>query len=217
MERTVAEILLGLGAVTLRADPPYRWASGILSPIYTDNRILLSFPPERKVIVDSMQCLMGMKKMRADVVAGVESSGIPWASWLADRTGLPLVYVRKAAKDHGRENLIEGKLEAGKRVLLVEDLVSTGQSSVAAVEALRDAGAVVEDCMAIFSYGLGTARERFRSACCRLSTLTDFPTLIKVAAELGTLRKEDMEGVLEWAEDPEAWGASRRPASGPDA
>jgi len=206
MEREVAEILLGIKAVTLKMNPPYTWASGIISPIYTDNRILMSFPAERKAIVNCLIKAMEEKCIRPDVIAGTESAGIPWASWLADRLDKPMIYVRKAQKQYGKENLIEGILKKGQKVLIVEDLISTGGSSVSVVNAVRNAGGNVEACLAIFTYGMKKSAEKFAEAGCRLITLSNFGALIKVATEMSYITNEEAAKINEWSKDPEGWG-----------
>ena len=193
-------------AVTLRVDPPYKWVSGMFSPIYTDNRILMSYPAERKTMV---KCLLGaMRKMgtEADVIAGVATSGIPWAAWVAASLSKPMVYARAERKGHGKENLVEGRLKPGQRVIVIEDLISTGGSSVSAVENVRKAGGNVENCLGIFTYEMEKARENFDRAGCKLTTLSNFSTLIQVGAEMGYIAKGEKEKVLEWSRDPQGWG-----------
>jgi orotate phosphoribosyltransferase len=206
MKDEIARILLRTKAVSLRTDPPYKWVSGILAPIYTDNRVLLSYPAERKKVTRSLVAMIRKEGIKADVIAGVATSGIPWAALVADELGKPMIYVRSKSKDHGRENLMEGRLEPGQKVLVVEDLVSTGGSSISAVNAVREAGGTVDSCMAIFTYEFKKAAENFSKAGCRLITLTDFGTLIRTASRTGYLKREDVEKVLEWSEDPEGWG-----------
>ncbi len=206
MERMIAEILLDIRAVTLRPSPPFRWVSGMVAPIYVDNRLIMSFPAERKTIVSCMSKLVNNMGLDPDVIAGVATSGIPWAAWLAADLGKPMIYVRKSAKDHGKENLVEGKLEKGQRVLLVEDLISTGGSAISAIEAVREAGGILKDCMAIFTYGFKESVQNFDESGCRLITLSDFSTLVKVASEMGRIKEEDIQKVLEWSKDPKNWG-----------
>jgi orotate phosphoribosyltransferase len=206
LEREVAEILLGIKAVTLRTDPPFKWASGILSPIYIDNRRLMSYPAERKTIVTCLARLTHNMGLKPDVIAGVATSGIPWASWVAESLSKPMIYVRPKAKDHGLKNLIEGKLKKGQKVLMIEDLISTGGSSVSAIETTREAGGIVDNCMAIFTYEFAKAAENFNRAKCRLITLSNFSTLVKVASEMGYVAKSEIGNVLKWSKDPEKWG-----------
>ncbi|MCK4714016.1 MAG: orotate phosphoribosyltransferase, partial [Candidatus Aenigmarchaeota archaeon] len=185
MNREIAKLLLKTKAVTLSTSKPFTWASGIHSPIYTDNRVLLSHPIERRVVIDAFVEEIQNECPDFDVIAGVATSGIPWASWVAEEMDKPLVYVRGKKKDHGRENLIEGRLEKGRKVVVIEDLISTGGSSVSAVEAIRQAGAEVSHCFAIFTYGLKKSVETFKNADCKLITLTDFSTLAELASETG--------------------------------
>ncbi len=206
LEREIAEILLGLKAVSLRTDPPYKWVSGILAPIYTDNRLLLSYPAERKTVVKCLADVIKNMGIDADVIAGVAASGIPWAAWVAEKMNKPLVYVICKKKDHGKENLIMGKLKKGQRVLVIEDLISTGGSSIFVINAIREAGGIVDDCFAIFTYGLKEAGENFDKANCRLTTLSNFKALIQVASEMGYIKEEEKDSVLEWSKDPEGWG-----------
>lgn len=206
IEEEVARILLDVKAITLRLDPPYRWVSGILSPIYTDNRILMSYPQERKKVIDLFLKLIKEKNVKFDVVGGIESSGIPHAAWIAEKLGLPMIYIRKKTKDHGKENLIEGRLEKGKKVLVVEDLISTGGSCISGIQAVREAGGVVNHCLAIFTYGLEDSKKSFSDIGVELLTLTNFHTLVKTATEMKYIKDQEKEKILEWAKDPKSWG-----------
>ena len=206
MKEEVARTLLDINAVTLRTDPPFKFVSGILSPIYTDNRLLMSYPEARKNISKFLIETMESKGLQADYVAGVASSGIPWASWVAEKLGKPMIYVRPAKKVHGKENLVEGKLEEGKKVLIIEDLISTGGSSVSAVNSVRSSGGVVTDCLAIFTYEFEKARNNFKEAECNLVNLTDFTTLVSVARENGYISADQEKHILEWNKDPSNWG-----------
>lgn len=206
-KQTVAEILLNLKAVSLRTNPPYKWASGILSPIYTDNRILISYPKERDFIVDSFLKLLDKNKVRFDGFAGTAAAGIPWASFLALKTKKPMVFVRSHAKDHGRENLIEGIVEKGRKYVVVEDLVSTGGSSINAINALRNAGGAVESCIAIFTYELSKSESGFENARCRLYALTGFTELIGAAAKKKYINSAQKSAIMKWKENPQGWSA----------
>jgi len=146
--------LLKADAVMLRTKPPFRWASGILSPIYTDNRILMSYPRQREIIVNSFIRLIKKNKIKFDGFAATATAGIPWAAWLSQKLKKPMVYVRSESKDHGRENLVEGKIEEGKTYIVVEDLISTGSSSMNTINAVRGKGGIAEYCIAIFTYEL---------------------------------------------------------------
>jgi orotate phosphoribosyltransferase len=206
MEVEVAEILLKNNAVTLRPNEPYTYASGIKSPIYCDNRLLMSNVAERNRIIDYYLEAIKRERLDADVIAGTESAGIPWAAWIADRLKKPMVFVRKKQKDHGKENRIEGTFQKGAKVLVIEDLISTGGSSLAAVEAVREQGGNVVACLAIFTYQMVAAEKNFADAKCNLVALSNFWTLVRVAAEEGFIKKEEQGIVLEWSRNPEAWG-----------
>lgn len=204
----VARDLLRIGAVTLRPDAPFTWASGRLSPIYTDNRLTLSHPDVRERLADGFVTL-ARRAGGADAVSGTATAGIPHATLLADRLELPLSYVRSQAKAHGKGNQIEGLVTDGQRVLVVEDLVSTGGSVIAAVEALRDAGALVQTVLAVFTYGLDAAADAVSDAGFTLRTLTDFPALLEVAREDGLLDDAALQTLEDWRRDPEGWSQSR--------
>jgi orotate phosphoribosyltransferase len=204
----VAEILLNIGAVELRPSKPFRWASGILSPIYCDNRLLMSYVSERREVIELMAGIVGEKIGLESVekVGGIASSGIPHAAWLAEKLGKPMIYVRKEEKGHGKENLIEGVLGEGDRVLLVEDLISTGGSSLNGVQAVRSKGASCDNCIAIFTYEMEKAKAGFEEAKCRLFTLTNFSTLVRTAVEKNFIKEGEMQAALEWAAEPQEWG-----------
>ena len=208
LAQTVARDLLRIGAVTLRPADPFTWASGRLAPIYTDNRLTLSYPDVRQRLVEGFVEL-AERAGGAAAVSGTATAGIPHATLLADRLGLPLSYVRASPKGHGKGNQIEGRIEPGQRVLVVEDLVSTGSSVIAAVEALRDAGAVVQTVLAVFTYGLDAAADAVSDAGFTLRTLTDFPALLDAAGEDGLLDDDALDVLREWRRDPEAWSRAR--------
>ena len=177
-----AQLLLEAHAVMLNLETPFRYASGILSPIYCDNRVLISDPGRRAELVTGLVELARAHAPDADVISGTATAGIPWAAWVADRLDKPMVYVRAAAKEHGRGQRIEGRLASPARVLVVEDLVSTGGSSLSTVEALREAGSDVLGVIAIFSYGLRRATAGFAAAGVPVYSLTGLRTLLDVAA-----------------------------------
>lgn len=199
----ISRILLKHKAVSLSLDPPFTWASGIKSPIYCDNRLIFSYPESRKVIIEEFKNLL--KDIEFDVVAGTASSGIPWASWLAEAFDVPLVYVRKEAKTYGRNQKIEGTMAEGARAVVVEDLISTGGSVINAAQSVRESGGVVTDCVAIFTYALERATRNAKDAELIFHTLDDFPSLIKVAFEENYLSGDDYEKIKNWAKDPEGW------------
>jgi orotate phosphoribosyltransferase len=206
VSRDVAKILLDINAVTLSPQKPYKFVSGIFSPIYCDNRLLMSYPEKRKKIIDYFAEVIKERNLDFDIIAGIASSGIPYASWLAEKLGKPMIYIRKKSKVHGKENLIEGKLERNQKVIIIEDLISTGGSSVSGVEAVRDQGGVVEYCLAIFTYEMEKAKENFRNANCELISLSNFTNLIEIASENNYIKHEDKTKTLEWNKDPQNWG-----------
>ncbi len=197
-----------IGAVRLQPREPFEWSSGLRAPIYCDNRLTLAHPEIRAMIASGFQAHLKSEGLRPEIIAGTATAGIPHAALLAERMNAPLAYVRPEAKGHGHGKQIEGKVEAGRRVVLVEDLVSTGGSSLAAVEALRGAGAEVLTVLAIFSYGLDAAVEAFRKSDVPLHTLTSLGELLEAAR--GSLSEQDMRAVKEWRSDPQAWSARRR-------
>lgn len=202
--RDFARKLLQIKAIRLNPQNPFQWASGWLSPIYCDNRIVLSYPDARKLAVLGLATIMhGWEKV--DVVAGVATAGIAHGALLANHLGLPFVYVRGKRKEHGRQNLVEGHLEKGQRVLLVEDLISTGGSCLKAVEGIREAGGEVVGVLALFTYGFPVAQEAFQAYDCPLQTLSDYPTLLEVAVEDGYLKEEELHTLALWRENPQDW------------
>ena len=205
-EAKVAELLLNVGAIILRPQKPFKFASGILSPIYCDNRLLLSKPAERKKITNFYVKKIKKEAIEADVIAGIATASIPWAAIVAEKLKKPMIYIRKEAKDHGKENLIEGGLEPGQKVLVIEDLVSTGGTSLSSVASARKEGAVVEKCLAIFTYEMEIAKKGFADASCQLLTLSNFTALIKVAAKKGYIKKEEVAMLKEWNKNPAEWG-----------
>ena len=205
-KQEIAEILLDIGAVKLQPNEPFTFASGIKSPIYCDNRLLMGHVEERRTIIDAFEKMLKENGVAFDVIAGTASAGIPHAAWLAEKENAPMIYVRSSTKEHGMQNKIEGPLKEGQKVLVIEDLISTGGSSAAAVEAVRSAGGVVDYCAAIFTYDFRKAENRFRGINCNLIALTDFETLVKVAEQRGDITAEQKEIILKWNKDPENWG-----------
>lgn len=199
--RETAEILLRLGAVAINTKELFTYTSGIKSPIYTDNRLLISFPRERRRIVELLaetaEELVGAAGI--DVVAGTATAGIPFAAWLSDRLERPMVYVRGTAKGHGMGRQVEGRLAAGQRVIVVEDLVTTGGSALNTADVLLAAGARVPCCLAIFSYNLERARREFAQREIALAPLTTLPVLLEVAAAGRFVAHEDTDVVASWA------------------
>jgi orotate phosphoribosyltransferase len=206
--RALASDLLTIGAVALRPDDPFTWSSGLKAPIYCDNRKTLAYPRGRRAICDGFVREVGARSMTPATIAGTATAGIPHAAWLADRLDAPLAYVRSAAKRHGQRNRIEGVVEEGDTVVVIEDLISTGQSALSAVEALREKGAVVRAVLAIFSYELDRAATAFRDAEVPLYALTGFSTLLDVAITQDDLSRDQVQALRTWRTDPQAWSAS---------
>ena len=204
-EKAIAEKLLQVEAVKLRPEEPYTWASGWKSPIYCDNRKILSFPYIRDYIKSELCNVIFEQFAEAELVAGVATAGIAWGAMAADQLKLPFVYVRPKPKEHGLGNQIEGHFEKGAKVIVVEDLISTGKSSLQVVDALREAGAEVVGMISIFTYGFDVAVEAFDKAGVKLKSLTNYPQMINLAMEKGTVTA-DMESVLlQWQKDPANW------------
>jgi len=206
IELKVAEFLLQIKAIKLQPANPFTWASGWKSPIYCDNRITLSHPAVRTYIRQKLAQLIQEEYGAVDVIAGVATAGIPQGVLVAQELGLPFIYVRSKAKEHGTGSLIEGEIVEGQRVVVIEDLVSTGKSSLQAVEALRNAGLSVAGLVAIFTYGFKQADDNFAAAKCRYSTLSNYKALIDYAAEHGFIAKSEIEFLNKWRENPSEWG-----------
>ncbi len=204
--RKVAENLLQIKAIKLSPSQPFTWASGWKSPIYCDNRITLSYPKIRTFIRQEFTRLINQEFGAPDVIAGVATGGIPQGVLVAQDLGLPFVYVRQSEKSHGLGNIIEGVVEQGQSVIVVEDLISTGGSSLKAIEALRKAGCVVKGMVAIFTYKFPQAEQAFNDAKVRLLTLSDYETLIEIALEHNYIQQKDMESLVAWRRDPANWG-----------
>ncbi|MBC6996175.1 orotate phosphoribosyltransferase [Neolewinella lacunae] len=200
----IARRLLEAGAVKLQPSEPFTWASGLRSPIYCDNRVLLSYPTVRTEVVAGLVELAGQFP-GIEGIAGVATAGIPHGALLADRLGLPFVYIRSKAKEHGQQNQIEGRIEPGQRYLVVEDLISTGGSALQAIAALRAAGGEAIGALAIFSYEFPAAVRAFEQADVPLATLSNYSSLLAEAAREGQIAKAEAEALTEWASDPRAW------------
>jgi orotate phosphoribosyltransferase len=204
----LADFLLQIKAIKLQPAKPFIWASGWKSPIYCDNRLTLSFPKVRTFIRQEMSKALVEKFEKPDVIAGVATGGIAHGALVAQELGIPFVYVRSAAKGHGMENLIEGKIESGQTVVVVEDLVSTGQSSIKAVQALRESGAIVKGLVSIFDYGFETARELFEKEKCPFFSLSNYDILLERALSNKYVSKNDEDLLRSWKNNPESWGSS---------
>ena len=201
----IAEFLLQIKAIKLQPNKPFTWASGWKSPIYCDNRVTLSYPKVRTFIrqqfVEGIMDTFG----KPDVIAGVATGGIAQGALVAQEMGLPFVYIRSEAKKHGLTNMIEGVVEKGQSVVVIEDLISTGGSSLKAVDALREAGCDVKGMAAIFTYGFKTATDNFKKSKCKLITLSNYETLIKKALQTEYITDKDLKSLQEWRENPSEW------------
>ncbi len=200
MKKQIAQQLLSIGAVELRPNDPFTWASGVKSPIYCDNRLTMSYPAVRKAIADALAETIRCEYPDAQVIAGTATAGIPHAAWVAERLDLPMVYVRSKPKGHGQSNLIEGKILPGQKAVVIEDLISKGGSVLQAAQALQDAGFEVAGIAAIFTYGLPQAEQAIQEAGFTFHTLTDFPALVEQAGESGAIAAADLPMLSEWHE-----------------
>jgi orotate phosphoribosyltransferase len=206
MKKEIAAHLLEIGAVSLEPNEPFTWSSGLKSPIYCDNRLTLAYPNVRSAIADGLAALIRTHFSDAEVIAGTATAGIPHAAWVSERLNLPMCYVRSQAKGHGKGKQIEGKVAKGQKVVVVEDLISTGGSSLNAVRALREEGCQVLGVVAIFTYGLEKGKQAFAENNVKVHTLTDYGTLIETAVELGVVTEQDLATLRQWRENPEEWG-----------
>jgi orotate phosphoribosyltransferase len=206
IELKVAEFLLQIKAIKLQPNNPFTWASGWKSPIYCDNRVTLSHPSIRTYIRQKLTQLVQEEYGSVDLIVGVATAGIPQGVLVAQELGLPFAYVRAKAKEHGTGSLIEGDIVEGQRAVLVEDLISTGKSSLAAVAALRDAGLSVAGLVSIFTYGFDVAEQNFKDAKCRYTSLSDYNTLIDYASEHSIIAASDIELLKNWRANPSEWG-----------
>jgi orotate phosphoribosyltransferase len=207
-EKIIARQLLAIKAIRLNAEKPFMWASGWRSPIYCDNRKTLSYPETRKMIYTNLSRVVSEQLAAAEVIAGVATGAVAHGALVAEWLQKPFVYVRPAPKAHGLGNLIEGDLPSGSKVAVIEDLISTGASSLSAVEGLRKAGADVLGMVAIFSYGLDVARRNFEKSNCVLYTLSNYTTLIDEALACNYIAPKEMETLRRWRENPEKWSAA---------
>lgn len=205
----IAKAALEIGAIQLSPDEPFRWASGYYMPIYNDNRLLLGSARHRRLVAEGMQQILRKEGIKYDLIAGTATAGIAPATTLADLEEAGLVYVRPKPKEHGMKNQVEGKLPRGARAVLIEDVVSTGGSSVKALTALREAGAVVEVCLCIFTYGFPASQQLFSKHNCRLLPLLDFDTLLKTAQSTKSITPDGAAALREWLEAPFEWGNRR--------
>ncbi len=206
-KKAVAEKLLQINAIKLSVDKPFTWASGWKSPIYCDNRKILSFPYIRDFIKSEICNLVFQSYESAEMLAGVATAGIAWGAMAADQLKLPFIYVRPKAKEHGLGNQIEGFYEKGKKIVIIEDLISTGKSSLLVADVLQQEGLEVQGMVSIFNYGFDTATNAFKEAKIPLHSLTDYNSVIELAIEKGYISPDDQNLLLNWRADPSNWNA----------
>ncbi|WP_367377930.1 orotate phosphoribosyltransferase [Enterococcus gilvus] len=201
----IAKDLLSIEAVSLSPDEPFTWASGLRSPIYCDNRVTMSYPEVRRAIAQGLAAKIKEEFPNVQVIAGTATAGIPHAAWVAEILDLPMVYIRSKAKDHGRGNQIEGRITEGQKMVVIEDLISTGGSVLEAAEAATREGADVLGVAAIFTYELAKGKNNFEAAAMPLITLTNYSTLIEAALKEDYINHEQLELLKKWRKDPENW------------
>lgn len=202
----VAQRLLQINTIKIQPSSPFTWASGWLAPIYCDNRKILSYPSTRDFICEQFTRLIQEKYPDAEVIAGVATGAIAHGVLVAEKLGLPFIYVRPQPKSHGLENMIEGDLKAGQKVVIIEDLISTGGSSIHAAEAILNYGGNVMGMLAIFTYNFPIANQNFENAGIKLDTLSNYQTLIELAMQNGEITAEELESLKAWRENPSTWG-----------
>ncbi|MCI5591629.1 MAG: orotate phosphoribosyltransferase [Ruminococcus sp.] len=207
MEKTIAEALLAIKAVFFRPNDPFTWASGIKSPVYCDNRLILTAPKQRKIVEQAIADTVKKNYPECEVLMGTSTAGIAHAAIAASILDMPMGYVRSGAKDHGRQNQIEGKLEKGQKVVVIEDLISTGGSVIEVVNVLREAGAEVLGIVSIFTYGMQKGLDRLAAANVKNVSLTNFDVVAQVAAQTGYIKPEDVERLIKFRNNPsdESW------------
>ncbi|SDW86113.1 orotate phosphoribosyltransferase [Paenibacillus sp. CF384] len=206
LPREIAKGLLQINAVALRPNEPFTWTSGMKSPIYCDNRLTMSYPEIRDLIAEGFATVIREQFPDCEAVAGIATGGIPHAAWVAQKLNLPMLYVRDKAKGHGKTNQIEGAFKPGQKVVLIEDLISTGGSSLKAAVAVREAGCEVQGVVAIFTYQFPNAIAAFAEEGIPLATLSNYSALIEVAAEQGIVQQSDIAVLQSWRENPQAFG-----------
>ncbi|XEC96894.1 orotate phosphoribosyltransferase [Paenibacillus tarimensis] len=205
LPKEIAKSLLEIEAVALRPHEPFTWTSGLKSPIYCDNRLTMSYPEIREQIAEGFATVIRERYPDAQVIAGTATAGIPHAAWVSQKLGLPMIYIRDKAKGHGKQNQIEGKLLQGQKVVVIEDLISTGGSSLKAALAVREAGGDVQAVLAIFTYQFANASEAFAAEGIPLETLSNYTSLIEAAAEAGKVKADDVALLQSWREDPQSY------------
>jgi orotate phosphoribosyltransferase len=202
----IASSLLNIGAVVLRPNEPFTWTSGIKAPIYCDNRLTISYPEIRELIADSFAAIIKAQYPDAEVIAGAATGGIPHAAWVAQKLNLPMIYVRDKPKGHGKENMIEGALIPNQKVIVIEDLISTGGSSLKVALAVNEAGGQALAVLAIFTYQFEKAAEAFAAVNIPVQTLSDFTTLLEAAVQLGKIQPQDITLMQSWRANPQGFG-----------
>ncbi|MDQ0059433.1 orotate phosphoribosyltransferase [Paenibacillus harenae] len=206
LPQTIAKSLLAIEAVALRPNDPFTWTSGIKSPIYCDNRLTMSYPEIRDLIAEGFATIIRELYPDAEVIAGTSTAGIPHAAWVAQKLNLPMAYIRDKAKGHGKQNQIEGRIVPGQKVIVIEDLISTGGSSLKAALAVREAGAEVQSVLAIFTYQFESAVQAFQAENVPLKTLSNYSALIEAAVEVGKVAAADVDTLQAWRNDPQSFG-----------
>jgi orotate phosphoribosyltransferase len=206
LPKQIAKVLLEIEAVTLRPNEPFTWSSGIKSPIYCDNRLTISYPEIREMIADGFAAIIKAQYPDADVIAGAATGGIPHAAWVAQKLNLPMIYVRDKPKGHGKENMIEGVLKPNQKVVVIEDLISTGGSSLKVAMAVNEAGGQALAVLAIFTYQLEKAEEAFAAVNIPVQALSDYTFLLEVAVQLGKIQPQEIALMQSWRANPLAFG-----------
>ncbi|MFD0588031.1 orotate phosphoribosyltransferase [Paenibacillus sp. GCM10027627] len=202
----IAKHLLEIGAVALSPNEPFTWTSGLKSPIYCDNRLTMAYPEIRELVAEGFAAVIRERYPDADVIAGTATAGIPHAAWVSQKLNLPMAYIRDKAKGHGKQNQIEGRIAPGQKVVVIEDLISTGGSSIKAAQAVVEAGAEVVAVLAIFTYQFQSATQAFEAGGFKLETLSDYSALIETAVQLGKVAESDVAALQAWREDPQSFG-----------
>lgn len=206
LPKQIAKSLLEIEAVALRPSEPFTWTSGIKSPIYCDNRLTMTYPVIRELVAEGFATIIRERYPDVEVIAGTSTAGIPHAAWVAQKLNLPMAYIRDKAKGHGKQNQIEGRVLPGQKVVVIEDLISTGGSSLKAALAVREAGAEVSAVLAIFTYEFDAAIQAFAAEQMPLATLSNYSALIQTAVELGKVAPEDVAALQAWRQDPTSFG-----------
>lgn len=206
--KKTAELLLKIRAIKLQPNDPFKWASGWKSPIYCDNRIVMSYPSIRNYVREKMANYIEKEYGKPDIIAGVATGAISIGMLVADYMGLPFIYVRPEAKKHGRQNQVEGMLRKGQNVVVIEDLISTGKSSLNAIDALKETGVNIKALIAIFTYGFQISQDNFKKNKIKLHTLSDYDTLLEEAVEINYLSESDVEALSKWKDNPSEWNVN---------